>query len=54
MTGPTGLRVVVAASRQFLKKGARLTAQVMAACGHACGMRVQRVLRVLRFDSPSG
>ena len=25
-----------------------------AAYGHACGVRVQRVLRVLRFDSPSG
>ena len=22
--------------------------------GHACGVRVQRVLRVLRLDSPSG
>ena len=36
------------------EKGARLTAQVGAACGHACGVRVQRILRVLRFDSPSG
>ncbi len=25
-----------------------------AAYGHACGVGVQRVLRVLRFDSPSG
>ena len=24
------------------------------AYGHACGVRVQRVLRVLKFDSPSG
>ncbi len=40
MTGPTGLRVVVAASRQFLKKGARLTAQVMAACGGGLCRRV--------------
>ena len=36
----------MAAPPQFLKKGARLTAQV----GAACGVRVQRVLRVLRFD----
>jgi hypothetical protein len=27
---------------------------VVAAYGHACGVRVQKVLRVLRFDSPSG
>ncbi len=27
---------------------------VVAAYGHACGVRVQRVQRVLRFDSPSG
>ena len=27
---------------------------VVAAYGHACGVRVQKVLRVLRFDSPNG
>lgn len=26
----------------------------MAAYGHACGVRVQKVLRVLRFDSANG
>ena len=27
---------------------------VVVAYGHACGVRVQKVLRVLRFDSPLG
>ena len=27
---------------------------VVSPFGHACGVKVQKVLRVLRFDSPSG
>ena len=32
----------------------RVQRVVVAAPRHACGVRVQKVLRVLRFDSPSG
>ena len=32
----------------------RVQRVVVAAYGHACGVRVQKVLRVLKFDIPSG